>query len=81
MIREILTLVVDGISLPYYIQFDKDRQRFSFQPTLKNRSAPGFVLEVKDGLVMPLDPVPPDLVRQAEEKIREIISTNLFDNF
>jgi hypothetical protein len=81
MIREILTLEVDGMSTQYYIQFGKDRTRFSFQPTLKNKAAPSFTLIVKDGNIEAESPVPASLARQASEKIRSILDDKLFDKF
>lgn len=81
MIREILTLVVDNVAMPYYIQFSKDRQRFSFQPTLKNKAAPAFVVELRDGSMVAEDGIPETVVRQAREKISDILSNNIFDNF
>jgi hypothetical protein len=81
MIREILTLVVDDVSMPYYIQFAKDRQRFSFQPTLKNKAAPSFVVELREGTLVPQDGIPEPVARQACEKISDILTNNIFDKF
>jgi hypothetical protein len=39
MIREILTLVVDNVPTQYYIDFEKDRKQFNFQPTLTHKTA------------------------------------------
>jgi|GEM_PF-2949597 len=81
MIREILTLVVDNVSMPYYIQFEKDRKRFAFQPTLKNKAAPSFTVELRDGVMVVEDGVPEPIARQAREKISDILSNSIFDRF
>jgi hypothetical protein len=78
MFREILTLVVDNIPTQYYINFGKERREFSFQPTLKNRAAPSFMIIVEgDQLVTEL--ADEKIAKQAKEKVSEILGSRLFD--
>lgn len=80
MLREILTLHVNGIPMSYYIRFSKERNKFSFYPTLQHRSAPSFIINVHDKEILPpTDGVSPDLYHQACEKINEILGNSLFD--
>ncbi|MGZ3846756.1 MAG: hypothetical protein ACXVBX_16110 [Flavisolibacter sp.] len=78
MIREILTLVVDKLPTQYYIEFEKDRKQFNFQPTLTNKSAPSFRIMERYGELIELDKMDPDLFEQAKEKIREILDNPIF---
>ena len=80
MLKEILTLVVNGSPTQYYIKFGKDLRRFSFQPTLKNKSAPVFVIFLRDDELRVAGDVDNKLAEQAKEKVRTILSDNLFDN-
>jgi hypothetical protein len=81
MLREILTLVVDGKPTQYYIKFARERRRFSFQPTLKNKSFPSFVVFIKEGDFV-IEPVINEyLSGQAIEKVKEIIANPLFEFF
>ena len=81
MLRKILTLTVNNIPTQYYIKFGKDRQRFSFQPTLKNKEAPVFVILVRDGELKLAGEIDPVMESQAMEKVKEILSDNIFDKF
>ena len=81
MIIEILTLTVDGLAVKYYIMFGKDRRKFSFQPTLKNKSAPTFTVLVDEGKFVTDQPVDSNLLDQAVKKIREVLSDDIFDRF
>ena len=78
MIREILTLVVDKIPTQYYIEFEKDRKQFNFQPTLTNKSAPSFRVVERYGELIEVEDVDPDLLDQAKEKIKEILDNPIF---
>jgi hypothetical protein len=79
MIREILTLVVDGVPTQYYIDFEKDRKQFNFQPTLAHKASPSFKIIVRYGELIEVDEVEPLLIEQAKEKIREILNNPIFD--
>ena len=79
MIREILTLKVDGIPLQYYIFFGRDRKKFNIQPTLTNKSAPDFDVLVKDEELIIENDIDLSLANQAKEKVREILSNPVFD--
>ena len=81
MLREILTLTVNKVPTQYYIKFGKDRQRFTFQPTLKNKEAPVFVIIIKEQELKIAGDVDEIMAEQAKEKVREIISNSIFDNF
>ena len=81
MIKEILTLSVDGVPTQYYIKFGKERRRFSFHPTLKNRLAPVFVVFLRDDELKVAGEVDDTIAEQAKRKVREILSDNLFDRF
>jgi hypothetical protein len=81
MLREILTLLVNNVPTSYYIKFGKDRQRFTFQPTLKNKEAPNFVIMVKDNELKVAGEIDDKMAEQAKEKVREIISNSIFDSF
>lgn len=79
MIREILTLYVINVAVQYYIDFDKDRRQFNFQPTLTNTSAPSFTIVVRYGEMMVMEEgIDEALVEQAKNKIREILDNPLF---
>ena len=79
MIREILTLVVDKVPTKYYIEFEKDRKHFNFQPTLANKTAPSFRIIERYGELIALDEIDPSLIAQAKEKIKEILNNPIFD--
>jgi hypothetical protein len=81
MIREILTLVVDNVPTQYYIDFEKDRKQFNFQPTLTHKTAPSFRIIERYGELIEIEEVDPSLIRQAKEKIREILNNLIFDQF
>ncbi len=81
MIRDILTLIVDKKPTQYYINFEKERKRFAFQPTLNNKTAPAFVIVVEKGKLITEGLADDNLEKQAKEKIKEILSNNIFDQF
>ena len=81
MLQEILTLVVEELPTQYYINFEKDRKTFLFQPTLKNKSAPTFTIVVRNSELVAVNLDDGDIERQAKEKVREILGNSLFDNF
>ena len=81
MIQEILTLVVDDLPTQYYINFEKERKKFFFQPTLKNKSAPTFIVLVENNEFRTKDLSDPVVGIQAIEKVKEILCNNIFDNF
>lgn len=79
MIREILTLVVDKVPTQYYINFEKDRKQFEFRPTLSNKTAPSFTIIERYGELIEIELVDPVIIKQAKEKIREILNNPIFD--
>jgi len=79
MIREILTLIVENVPTQYYIDFEKDRKKFSFEPTLTNKFAPSFAVEVSEGELITTDPIDPVTLQQAKEKIKEILNDPIFN--
>ncbi|MFL5771844.1 MAG: hypothetical protein ACJ75F_01720 [Flavisolibacter sp.] len=81
MIQEILTLVVEKIPTQYYINFEKDRKKFVFQPTLKNKSAPSFTIIVRNNELFCEVLSDEDVVQQAMEKVKEILSNSIYDRF
>jgi hypothetical protein len=81
MIQEILTLQVENLPTQYYINFKKDRKKFLFQPTLKNKSAPSFIIMVKENELIVEDLQDNKIAEQAKEKVKEILTNNIFDNF
>lgn len=81
MIREILTLLVDDVPIQYYIDFEKDRKQFNFQPTLSNKTSPAFRIIERYGELIEVEEVDPILLEQAKEKIREILNNPIFDQF
>lgn len=81
MLREILTLTINNIPVQYFIRFGRERQRFTFQPTLKNKEAPVFVIVIKDNELKIAGDIDERLAEQAREKVREIISNSIFDRF
>ena len=81
MIREILTLKVDNTTTSYYIQFEKDRKQFFFQPTLFNKSAPSFTVMVSGNEMKFMEDVSADIRAQACDKIKEILTNIIFDKF
>jgi hypothetical protein len=78
MIREILTLLVDGIPTRYYIDFEKDRKQFGFQPTLSNKTAPSFRIVERYGELIEMEEIDQVLLKQAKEKIREILNNPIY---
>ena len=81
MIREILTLVVDDMPTQYYIEFEKDRKQFNFQPTLANKTAPSFRVIERYGELIEVEETDSSIVQQAKDKIREILNNPIFDQF
>ena len=81
MIREILTLVVNDVPIQYYIDFEKDRKQFNFQPTLSNSSAPSFRIIVRYEELIEIEETDPQILEQAKEKVREILNNPIFDKF
>jgi hypothetical protein len=81
MLREILTLNFKNTPTQYYIRFGKDRQRFTFQPTFKNKEAPIFVIVVRDDEYKVAGDIDDAMAQQAIEKVKEIISNSIFDQF
>lgn len=81
MIREILTLVVDKVPTQYYIDFEKDRKQFNFQPTLTNKNAPTFRIIERYGELIEIEEIDPSIIGQAKDKIREILNNPIFDQF
>jgi len=81
MFREILTLVVDRIPIQYYIEFEKDRRQFNFQPTLAHKTAPSFRIIRRYGELIDVEEIDPSLFEQAKEKIKEILNDPIFDQF
>jgi len=81
MIREILTLVVDNVPTQYYIDFEKDRKQFNFQPTLTNKAAPSFRIIERYGELIEIEEIDRFVIEQAKEKIREILNNPIFDQF
>jgi hypothetical protein len=81
MIREILTLVVDDMPTQYYIEFEKDRKQFNFQPTLANKAAPSFRVIERYGELIEVEETDSSIVEQAKDKIREILNNPIFDQF
>jgi hypothetical protein len=81
MIREILTLVVDKLPTQYYINFERDRKQFLFQPTLKNKEAPSFTILVQGEALVLSETIDDLLAEQAREKVREILANQIFDQF
>jgi hypothetical protein len=81
MIREILTLVVNNVPTQYYIEFEKDRKQFNFQPTLTNKAAPSFRILERYGELIEIEEIDPTLIKQAKEKVREILNNPIFDQF
>ena len=79
MLKEIFTLESEGGLIQYYVLFTKDRNVFEFQPTYKNKSAVVFRILVRDGELVTEDNVPPSVLEGAREKVREIISNDVFD--
>jgi hypothetical protein len=81
MIREILTLVVDNVPTQYYIEFEKKRKQFNFQPTLTNNAAPSFRIIERYGELIEIEEIDPFIIEQAKEKIRDILNNPIFDQF
>jgi hypothetical protein len=81
MLREMFMLVVDRIPTPYYIQFGKDRKKFKFQASVKNKTAPSFVISLHENAFVTEPNVDEVIVKQAEQKVREIVNDKIFDRF
>ena len=81
MLREIFTLVVDRIPTPYYIRFGKDRKRFQFQASLKNKFAPSFVVMICDDDIITEPDVDEVIAKKARQKVRELLNDKIFDRF
>ena len=81
MLREIFTLVVDRIPTPYYIKFEKDRKKFQFQATLKNKAAPTFVVMLSDNDFITEPYIDEVIAKQAKQKVRELVNDKIFDRF
>ena len=79
MLKEIFTLESEGGLIQYYILFTRDRNIFEFQPTYKNKSAAVFSILVRNGELITEDNVPSSVLEGAREKVREIISNDVFD--
>jgi hypothetical protein len=79
MLKEIFTLESEGGLIQYYILFTRDRNIFEFQPTYKNKSAAVFRILVQNGELITEDNVPSSVLEGAREKVREIISNDVFD--
>ena len=81
MLQEILTLIVDNHPTQYYINFEKGRKKFLFQPTLINKTAPTFYVVVQNTELVAEEITDHDVARQAIEKVREILANSIFDKF
>jgi hypothetical protein len=79
MIREIFTLTIDKVPMQYYVRFDKERRKFSFQATLKNKTSPSFTIQVVEGELIPEPYIDESILRQARQKVKEIVSDKIFD--
>jgi hypothetical protein len=79
MLREIFILVVEKVPTPYYIRFGKDRKRFHFQASLKNKMAPSFVVIIDDDAIITEPMVHEVILKQAEQKVRELVNDEIFD--
>jgi len=79
MLQEIITVVVEKIPTQYYINFERERKIFFFQPTLKNKSAHAFVIEVRNNELVCEGVQDPNVIEQAKEKVKEILSNTIFD--
>lgn len=78
MIREIHTLMVGAVPTQYYIEFEKDRKQFNFQPTLTNNTAPSFRIIERYGELIELEEIDSHLLEQAKQKIRDILNNPVF---
>lgn len=81
MLKEILTLNSEDGLIQYYVLFDRERRHFSFQPGFKNKNAPSFVIHVRQGELAVEGDINPVLENAAKEKIRDILSSMMFDQF
>jgi hypothetical protein len=81
MMREIFTLVIDRIPTQYYIQFNKDRQRFFFQAAFKYKTAPSFTIMLRDDRLVAEPAIKDEIAEQALRKVREIVADKIFDRF
>jgi len=81
MIREIFTLVIDNVPTQYYIQFNKDRQRFLFQAGFKYKTAPTFTIMLRDDRLIAEPAIKEEIAEQALKKVREIVADTIFDRF
>jgi len=67
------------VPMQYYVRFDKERRKFNFQATLKHKTAPSFLIRVVDGELIPEPVVSEAILRQAKQKVKEIVSDKIFD--
>ncbi|MFL5810889.1 MAG: hypothetical protein ACJ749_15315 [Flavisolibacter sp.] len=81
MMREIFTLVIDKIPTQYYVQFNKDRQRFFFQAAFKYKTAPSFTIMLLEDRLVAEPAVKDEIAEQALKKVREIVADEIFDRF
>jgi hypothetical protein len=79
MIREIRTLWMEQVSIQYYMRFGKDRKKFGFQPTLKNKDAPSFNIFVRDDQLEAEGEAPAEVLEQAMVYVREVLDDSIFD--
>jgi hypothetical protein len=81
MLKEILTLDSEIGPLQYYVLFGRERRHFSFQPTFKNRQASPFVIHVRNDEMVVEGEVDEVLNNAAREKVKDILSSMMFDQF
>lgn len=81
MLKEILTLTSLQGPLQYYVLFTIERRHFSFQPSFKNKEAPSFVIHVRSGELILDGDADEQLEAGAKTKVKEILSSMLFDQF
>jgi len=79
MIREILTLQLDGVPIQYYVRFSKERNSFRFYPTLSGKSAPSFSITVIEEELLAEDGIEKALQEQAKKKVLEILNDAVYD--
>ena len=79
MIREILTLQLDGVPIQYYVRFSKERNFFRFYPTLTAKSAPSFSIAVTKKELCTEDEIENHLLEQAKGRVLEILNDGIYD--